>query len=204
LYKTEDKDRASGPQARARQWMKGLLDIQKQVGNSVEFIENVKIDLFPDEVYVFTPKGDIMELPAGATPIDFAYAVHTSVGNSCVAARIDHRLAPLSTALPAPEPSAVAELDELLLADRLAERDLVAGRELDRKRACAARVLLRRADRDAEVLALRRDQPRGLADAADRDPVPGLRHGVARHLGTLPHPGRIKSRSRPRTRASGA
>jgi guanosine-3',5'-bis(diphosphate) 3'-pyrophosphohydrolase len=99
LYKGEEKERASGPQARARQWMKGLLDIQKQVGNSVEFIENVKIDLFPDEVYVFTPKGHIMELPAGATPVDFAYAVHTSVGNSCVAARIDHRLAPLSTAL---------------------------------------------------------------------------------------------------------
>lgn len=99
LYKSGEQDRISGPQARARQWMKGLLDIQKQVGNSVEFIENVKIDLFPDEVYVFTPKGDIMELPIGATAVDFAYAVHTSVGNSCVAARIDHRLAPLSTPL---------------------------------------------------------------------------------------------------------
>ncbi|MFZ5724260.1 MAG: bifunctional GTP diphosphokinase/guanosine-3',5'-bis pyrophosphate 3'-pyrophosphohydrolase [Pseudomonadota bacterium] len=99
LYKGEESERESGPQARARQWMKGLLDIQKQVGNSVEFIENVKIDLFPDEVYVFTPKGDIMELPAGATPVDFAYAVHTSVGNSCVSARVDHRLVPLSTPL---------------------------------------------------------------------------------------------------------
>lgn len=99
LYKSDEKDRVSGPQSRARQWMKGLLDIQKQVGNSVEFIENVKIDLFPDEVYVFTPRGDIMELPAGATPVDFAYAVHTSVGNSCVAARVDHRLVPLSTSL---------------------------------------------------------------------------------------------------------
>ncbi|MFP5441863.1 MAG: bifunctional GTP diphosphokinase/guanosine-3',5'-bis pyrophosphate 3'-pyrophosphohydrolase [Gammaproteobacteria bacterium] len=100
LYKGEEEgQRESGPQARARQWMKGLLDIQKQVGNSVEFIENVKIDLFPDEVYIFTPKGDIMELPAGATPVDFAYAVHTSVGNSCVSARIDHRMVPLSTPL---------------------------------------------------------------------------------------------------------
>ncbi len=99
LYKSDDKERTTGPQARARQWMKGLLDIQKQVGNSVEFIENVKIDLFPDEVYIFTPKGDIMELPAGATPVDFAYAVHTSVGNACVAARIDHRMSPLSTPL---------------------------------------------------------------------------------------------------------
>lgn len=99
LYKNEDTGRISGPQARARQWMKGLLDIQKQVGNSVEFIENVKIDLFPDEVYIFTPKGNIMELPSGATVVDFAYAVHTSVGNTCVAARIDHRLSPLSTTL---------------------------------------------------------------------------------------------------------
>ncbi|MFP5382802.1 MAG: RelA/SpoT family protein [Gammaproteobacteria bacterium] len=99
IYKSDDKEPVSGPQSRARQWMKGLLDIQKQVGNSVEFIENVKIDLFPDEVYVFTPRGDIMELPTGATPVDFAYAVHTSVGSSCVAARVDHRLVPLSTPL---------------------------------------------------------------------------------------------------------
>ncbi len=100
LYKGEEEGKhKSGAQVRARQWIKGLLDIQKQVGNSVEFIENVKIDLFPDEVYIFTPKGDIMELPSGATPVDFAYAVHTSVGSSCVAARVDHRLVPLSTPL---------------------------------------------------------------------------------------------------------
>ena len=65
----------------------------------MEFIENVKVDLFPDEAYVFTPKGDIKELPAGATPVDFAYAVHTKVGNRCVAARIDGKLAALSTPL---------------------------------------------------------------------------------------------------------
>lgn len=85
--------------ARARQWVKGLLEMQQRAGNSLEFIEHVKMDLFPDEVYVFTPKGDIMELPSGATAVDFAYAVHTDVGNSCVAARINRRLSPLSAHL---------------------------------------------------------------------------------------------------------
>ena len=79
--------------------MQGLLEMQQRAGNSLEFIESVKIDLFPDEVYVFTPKGDIMELPRGATAVDFAYAVHTDVGNSCVACRINRRLAPLSEPL---------------------------------------------------------------------------------------------------------
>lgn len=84
---------------RANAWLKRLLDIQQNTGNPLEFIENVKTDLFPDEVYVFTPDGDIMELPRGATLVDFAYAVHSDIGNSCVAARIDRRLAPLSTQL---------------------------------------------------------------------------------------------------------
>lgn len=96
LYKS-DKGFTNAAQARAREWMKNLLEMQQRAGNSLEFIENVKIDLFPDEVYVFTPKGNILELPSGATPVDFAYAVHTDVGNSCVAARVDHRLAPLSS-----------------------------------------------------------------------------------------------------------
>ena len=96
LYKS-DPDPAGGAQTRAKQWLSGLLEMQQRAGNSLEFIENVKIDLFSDEVYVFTPKGEILELPQGATPVDFAYAVHTDVGNSCVAARVDHRLVPLST-----------------------------------------------------------------------------------------------------------
>lgn len=99
LYKSHDNDFASGSQARARQWIQGLLEMQQHAGNSLEFIENVKIDLFPDEVYVFTPKGKIVELPAGATPVDFAYAVHTDIGNTCVACRINDRLAPLSQPL---------------------------------------------------------------------------------------------------------
>ncbi len=98
LYKSSD-DISSNAHIRARQWVNGLLEMQQNAGNSLEFIENVKIDLFPDEIYVFTPKGRIMELPAGSTAVDFAYAVHTDVGNSCVACRISRRLAPLSEPL---------------------------------------------------------------------------------------------------------
>jgi len=98
LYKTPESS-ITQAQASARTWLKNLLDMQKSAGNSIEFMQNVKMDLFPDEVYVFTPKGDIMELPAGATVIDFAYAVHTDVGNHCVAARVDRQIAPLSTLL---------------------------------------------------------------------------------------------------------
>jgi len=98
LYKS-DSQAGNGSHARAREWVQGLLEMQQRAGNSLEFIESVKIDLFPDEVYVFTPKGRIMELPRGATAVDFAYAVHTDVGNSCVACRINRRLAPLSEPL---------------------------------------------------------------------------------------------------------
>ncbi|HJN94926.1 MAG TPA: bifunctional GTP diphosphokinase/guanosine-3',5'-bis pyrophosphate 3'-pyrophosphohydrolase [Gammaproteobacteria bacterium] len=98
LYKSSD-DLPSNAHIRAREWVNGLLELQKHAGNSLEFIENVKIDLFPDEIYVFTPKGMIFELPAGSTAVDFAYAIHTDVGNSCVACRINRRLAPLSEPL---------------------------------------------------------------------------------------------------------
>ncbi len=98
LYKS-GKASFKGGQARARQWVKGVLDLQQRAGDSVEFIENLKIDLFPDEVYVFTPKGQILELPRGACAIDFAYAVHTDIGNHCVACRVDRSLAPLSRQL---------------------------------------------------------------------------------------------------------
>ncbi|WP_152227350.1 bifunctional GTP diphosphokinase/guanosine-3',5'-bis pyrophosphate 3'-pyrophosphohydrolase [Pseudomonas sp. SCB32] len=99
LYKSSEDESPKGTHARARQWVKGILELQQRAGNSLEFIENVKIDLFPDEVYVFTPKGRIMELPKGSTAVDFAYAVHTDVGNSCIACRINRRLAPLSEPL---------------------------------------------------------------------------------------------------------
>ncbi len=102
LYKSDDEPAGTpvaGSHARARQWVKGLLELQQRAGDSMEFIENLKIDLFPDEVYVFTPRGRILELPQGASPVDFAYAVHTDIGNTCVACRIDRRLAPLSSQL---------------------------------------------------------------------------------------------------------
>lgn len=98
LYKSSDEIN-SGSHMRARQWVKSLLELQQSAGNSQEFIEHVKTDLFPDEVYVFTPQGEIMTLPNSATPVDFAYAVHTDIGNSCVACRINRRLAPLSEEL---------------------------------------------------------------------------------------------------------
>jgi guanosine-3',5'-bis(diphosphate) 3'-pyrophosphohydrolase len=89
-------------QAKTHQWLQSLLEIQSESGDSVEFLEHIKVDLFPDEVYVFTPKGKIMSLPRGATAVDFAYFVHTDVGNSCVAAKINNELAPLRTIMCAP------------------------------------------------------------------------------------------------------
>lgn len=97
LYKTGGAT-AAQPQVRAREWLASLMEMEEG-GSSEEFLESVKIDLFPDKVYVFTPKGDIVRLPRGATCVDFAYAVHTGVGNRCVAARIDRRPVPLRTVL---------------------------------------------------------------------------------------------------------
>ena len=96
-YKATDQQ-SSVSQQRAREWLGRLMEMDK-AGNTEEFMEHVKVDLFPDKVYVFTPKGDILRLPRGATPVDFAYAVHTDVGNRCVAAKVDRRLVPLRTQL---------------------------------------------------------------------------------------------------------
>ena len=98
LYKNTNS-RAQGTHNRAQQWIRELVEMQKRSGNAMEFINHVKHDLFPDEVYVFSPKGGVFSLPAGATPIDFAYAVHTDIGNTCIACRINRRLAPLSQKL---------------------------------------------------------------------------------------------------------
>jgi guanosine-3',5'-bis(diphosphate) 3'-pyrophosphohydrolase len=97
-YKT-DSAPANSAQARAREWLSSLADSQAHTASSAEFIENVKIDLFPDEVYLFTPRGDILSLPRNATALDFAYAVHTDVGDHAVAARVDKKLLPLRTRL---------------------------------------------------------------------------------------------------------
>jgi GTP pyrophosphokinase len=91
-------DSGSMQQERTREWLSNLVSLQ-EAGSSEEFLESVKVDLFPDKVYVFTPKGQILRLPSGATVVDFAYAVHTDVGNRCVAAKVDRRLTPLRTVL---------------------------------------------------------------------------------------------------------
>ena len=98
IYKEGDSG-ATSAQSRALEWLKNLLEMQQKSGSSQEFLESVKVDLFPDEIYVFTPKGDIKKLPRGSTVVDFAYAVHTDVGNTCVAARIDHQMSPLGSRL---------------------------------------------------------------------------------------------------------
>ncbi len=107
LYKAEGKKASSinrnidrsGAHRRAREWLRNIVEMNKTAGNPKEFFENVKIDLFPDQVYVFTPKGKIIELPRGSTAVDFAYAIHTDVGNHCVGARINRKLAPMGTVL---------------------------------------------------------------------------------------------------------
>ncbi|KJY87805.1 guanosine-3',5'-bis(diphosphate) 3'-pyrophosphohydrolase [Vibrio neptunius] len=98
-YKGNGDRTGTTAQVKAQRWMQSLLELQQSAGNSFEFIENVKSDLFPDEIYVFTPKGRIVELPVGATAVDFAYAVHTDVGNTCVGARVDRNPYPLSKSL---------------------------------------------------------------------------------------------------------
>ena len=98
LYKDSEESGAD-LQLKMHKWLQSLLELQSATGDSSEFLEHVKVDLFHDEVYVFTPKGKILALPRGATVIDFAYAVHTDIGHRCVAARIDHELIPLSAEL---------------------------------------------------------------------------------------------------------
>ncbi|HUL92709.1 MAG TPA: bifunctional (p)ppGpp synthetase/guanosine-3',5'-bis(diphosphate) 3'-pyrophosphohydrolase [Burkholderiales bacterium] len=97
LYKSDAE--INEVQQRTHKWLQSLLDIQHASGDPAEFLEHIKVDLFPDEVYVFTPKGKIMAMPRGATAVDFAYAVHTDIGNRCAAARINYELAPLRTEL---------------------------------------------------------------------------------------------------------
>lgn len=99
LYKSGEATGSALAHRRARQWLQGILEMQKGSGDSMEFLENLRFDLFPDEIYVSTPRGEILTLPRGATAVDFAYAVHSDVGNSCVAARVGRHLVPLSSQL---------------------------------------------------------------------------------------------------------
>jgi len=98
LYKTSDADLNELHQ-KTHQWLQSLLELQSTSGTSVEFLEHLKVDLFPDEVYVFTPKGKIMALPRGATAVDFAYFVHTDIGNRAIAVKINDELMPLRSEL---------------------------------------------------------------------------------------------------------
>ncbi|ATC96120.1 bifunctional GTP diphosphokinase/guanosine-3',5'-bis pyrophosphate 3'-pyrophosphohydrolase [Pseudoalteromonas tunicata] len=99
MYKKSGESSGNTAQQRARQWMQSLLELQQSAGSSFEFVENVKTELFPEEIYVFTPDGRIIELPMGATAVDFAYAVHTDVGDTCVGVRVNRKPHPLSRAL---------------------------------------------------------------------------------------------------------
>ena len=99
LYKSPDEKGEIAAHARARDWLTGILEMQQSAGDSLEFLENVKVDLFHDEVYVYTPEGDILKLRRNSTPVDFAYAVHTDIGNRCVAAKLDHSFVALNTPL---------------------------------------------------------------------------------------------------------
>ncbi|QSP95933.1 RelA/SpoT family protein [Marinobacter salinisoli] len=99
MYKDQGSSVTSVNQARVDRWVKGLMEMRERAEDSQEFIEHVKVDLFPDEIYVFTPKGKIMELPSGSTPVDFAYAIHTDIGNAAVACRVNRNLGSLSQPL---------------------------------------------------------------------------------------------------------
>lgn len=98
LYKATDTE-LSDLQQKTHQWLQSLLEMQTQSGSSIEFLEHLKVDLFPDAVYVFTPKGKILSLPQGSTCVDFAYAVHTDIGNRCISARVNNELVPLRSVL---------------------------------------------------------------------------------------------------------
>ncbi len=99
MYKNGEQQQGTTTQVRARKWMQSLLELQQSASTSFEFVENVKTELFPEEIYVFTPEGRILELPVGATAVDFAYEVHTDVGNTCVGARVNRQAYPLSQPL---------------------------------------------------------------------------------------------------------
>ena len=100
MYKSDkDQDGIPAAPASTRKWLNEIMEIQQSAGNSLEFLESVKVDLFPEEIYVFTPAGDIIVLPRGSSGVDLAYAVHSDLGNTCVAVKVDRRTSPLSTRL---------------------------------------------------------------------------------------------------------
>jgi GTP pyrophosphokinase len=95
-WRYKEKRVTSGPEDRVFEWLRQLVEANQEISDSQEFLESVKVDLFPDVVFVFSPAGDLTELPIGATPVDFAYSVHTQVGERCVGAKVNDRIVPLS------------------------------------------------------------------------------------------------------------
>lgn len=117
VYKERGKNDSTTPQIFAQRWLKSLVELHQHVESSFEFIESVKTEFFPKEIYVFTPKGRIIELPKGATPIDFAYAVHTDIGEKCIEAIVDHKPCELS------QPLLSGQTVEILTADYASPRE---------------------------------------------------------------------------------
>lgn len=126
-------------------WLSRLVDMQDSSSDTVEFVENVKVDLFPGEIYVFTPKGRIIQLPRNATPVDFAYAVHSEVGNKCVSAKIDRRLASLSTPLES------GQTVEIITGPRVAPSPMWLNSVMTAKARAAIRQHLRALDRTEAI-----------------------------------------------------
>ena len=152
VYKQKDANSDTTAQMKARRWMQSLIELQQSAGSSFEFIENVKSDLFPEEIYVFTPNGKIIELPMGATPVDFAYAVHTDVGNSCVGVKVDRKPFPMSQPLDsgqsievitsaAARPNATWLNFVVTTKARLQIRTYLRSREIDESKALGQRLL---------------------------------------------------------------
>ena len=98
-WKYKDPKSIKEKDTKEYKWMHDLVDLMNSSANQDELIENSKISVFKDEIYVFTPKGDLIELPVNATPVDFAYAIHTQIGDKCVGAKINEKLQPLKTVL---------------------------------------------------------------------------------------------------------
>jgi (p)ppGpp synthase/HD superfamily hydrolase len=99
MYKSNGKDKRKQPQQIVKKWLDSFLDMQGQVGDAGHFMEHLRAEMYPDKLFVFTPKGDIKRLPVGATPVDFAYSVHSAVGNRCVGCKIDGEVSALNTVL---------------------------------------------------------------------------------------------------------
>lgn len=139
----EDSDTPA--HSRTPSWLSNLADIQQSAPDSMEFVENVKIDLFPGEIYVFTPKGKIIQLPRKATPVDFAYAVHSEVGNKCVAAKVDRRISSLS------EPLKSGQIVEIITGDQEAPNPMWLNSVVTAKARTAIRQHLRDLDKSQAI-----------------------------------------------------